>query len=398
MPDDAAPQHRKPRPRRTLLILIGLVLVIGAAYLAWSQVRAPATRTAARPTPVPVSTIVVAPAAIDVTRTGIGIVTAWNTAVINPQVSGQIVDVPFREGALVAKGDVLVRIDPRPFQAALDQAEAKLKQDQANLVSNQKNLVRDQSLLANGGFSTQQIVDNQVAQVDALKAAIAGDEAAIESSRLNLDWSTITAPFAGIAGLRNVDVGNVVNPATNLLSVTQVEPIAIDFTLPQGDLAAVQAAVARGTPKVSGYDQDGRTALAEGVLEVVNNQIDTVTGTIKLKARFDNPRHTLWPGSFVQVRVVVEARPDALALPNEAVQRGPDGPYVWVIESGLAHMRALTIGPIEGGRTIVERGIAQGDRVVVGGQYRLAEKTLVAETSPPKDSGRVSAAGGEARP
>ncbi|MGA0596512.1 efflux RND transporter periplasmic adaptor subunit [Enterovirga sp. CN4-39] len=380
--------------RRAPLLLVGLLVLLGGAYFTWASLFGrSASSGAVTPSSVPVSTVVAGRSAIDITRTGLGTVTAWNTATITPQVSGQIIEVAFREGALVRKGDVLVRIDPRPFQAALDQAKAKLEQDQANLIASQKNLVRDQTLLTKGGFATQQTVDNEIAQVDALKASIAGDEGAIETARLNLEWSTILAPFPGVASLRNVDVGNVVSPVSSLLTITQIEPIAVDFTLPQADLAAVTAAFERGKPVVIAYDQEGKTVLDRGVLDVINNQVDTTTGTIKLKARFDNPGHRLWPGAFVQIRVVVESRPDAIAIPNQAVQRGPDGFYAWVVQDGRAHMHPLTIGPIQDDRTIVEAGVAPGDHVVVSGQYRLRDGIPVAENSPSSEhsSDRVEA-------
>ena len=365
------------------MLVAALVVLAAVAYAGWAGLFGrPAPRAAAAPAPVPVTSIVAARSPIQITRPGLGTVTAWNTAAITPQVTGQILDVPFREGAIVKKGEVLVRIDPRPFQAALDQAQAKLQQDEANLIASKKNLVRDQSLLSKGGFSTQQTVDNEVAQVDALKASIAGDRAAIETARLNLEWSTIVAPFTGVAGLRNVDVGNVVSPISNLLTMTQIEPIAVDFTLPQADLAAVTAAFERGKPAVIAYDQEGKAVLDRGVLDVINNQVDTTTGTIKLKARFENKDHKLWPGAFVQVRIVVESRPDAIALPNEAVQRGPDGFYAWVLQDGRAHIRPLAIGPIQDDRTIVAKGIEAGDHVVVSGQYRLADNTPVKESEP----------------
>ncbi len=363
--------------------LAGLLVLLGAASAPWAGlIGRPAPRAAVAPSPVPVTGVVAAPSPIAITRTGLGTVTAWNTAAITPQVTGQITEVPFREGAVVKTGDLLVRSDPRPFQAALDQAKAKLKQDEANLVASEKNLVRDQTLLAQGGFSTQQTVDNEVAQVDALTASIAGDKAAIETAQLNREWSTIVAPFTGVAGLRHVDIGNVVSPISNLLTMTQIEPIAVDFPLPQSDLAAVTAAFERGKPVVIASDQEGRAVLDRSVLDVINNQVDTTTGTIKLKARFENQDHKLWPGAFVQVRLVVERRPDAIALPNAAVQRGPDGYSAWVVQDGRAQRRPLEIGAIQDDRTVVTKGIAAGDHVVVSGQYRLADGTRVAESGP----------------
>jgi multidrug efflux system membrane fusion protein len=340
---------------------------------------------AAQPAPaaVPVRTVKLEQKPIDITREGLGTVTPWQMAAISPEVSGRIVDIPFREGGPIKRGDVLVRIDPRPFQAALDQAKAKKDQDAANLANTQKNLQRDQTLLTRGGFATQQTVDNEQAQVQILKSAIEGDDAAIEAAQINLEFATVKAPFPGVVSLRNVDLGNLVTPATSIGTVTQIEPIAVDFTLPQGDLGDVRKAAAKGEPLVLAYDQAGKALLAKGVLEVINNQIDQGSGTIKLKARFENKDHRLWPGEFVQVAVVIRTEPKALAAPSEAVQRGPNGPYVWLVSKDeTANRRPVRIGEIQNGVTVIESGLQAGDRIVVSGQYGVTQGARVAEVNP----------------
>ncbi len=238
----------------------------------------------------------------------------------------------------------------------LDQAKAKKDQDVANLANTQKNLQRDQTLLTKGGYATQQTVDNEQAQVQILKSTIEGDEAAIEAAQINLEFATVTAPFPGVMSLRNVDLGNLVTPSTSIGTVTQIEPIAVDFTLPQGDLGDVRKAAGKGDPLVLAYDQAGKALLSKGILEVINNQIDQASGTIKLKARFDNQDHKLWPGEFVQVAIVVRTEPKALAAPSEAVQRGPNGPYVWLVSKDqTANRRPVQIGEIQNGVTVIEK-------------------------------------------
>ncbi len=359
--------------------------VAAAAFALYSQPERGAKQAAAQPAPaaVPVQTVKIEPKMMDITREGLGTVTPWQMAVISPEISGRIVEIPFREGSAVKRGEVLVRIDQRPFQATLDQAKAKKDQDAANLANTQKNLQRDQTLLAKGGFASQQTVDNEQAQVQVLKATIEGDEAAIEAAQINLEFATVTAPFSGVVSLRNIDVGNLVTPANSIGTVTQIEPIAVDFTLPQGELGDVKNAAAKGNPLVLAYDQSGNTLLSKGVLEVINNQIDQASGTIKLKARFDNKDHKLWPGEFVQVSIVIRTEPHALAAPSEAVQRGPNGPYVWLIsDDQTAIRRPVQIGEIQKEGTLISSGIKAGDRIVVTGQYGITQGARIAEATP----------------
>ncbi len=370
---------------RRLLRLASLAAVSAlafAAYAMWSGSRKTVTAQQAQAT-VPVQTTTVQAKSIEITRTGLGTVTPWQMVNITPQVSGRIVQIPFREGRDVKEGEVLVRIDPRPFQAVLDQAKARKDQDAANLANTEKNLQRDKTLLTKGGFATQQTVDNETAQVQVLKATIEGDQAAIEAAQLNLDFATVTAPFSGVVSLRSIDIGNLVTPSAIIATVTQIEPIAVDFTLPQTDLQDVQSAARAGSPSVLVYDQDGKKLLAKGQLEVINNQIDQASGTIKLKARFDNKDHKLWPGSFVQVAVVIRTESNALAVPSEAVQRGPNGAYVWLVSpKEAANRQPVQIGEIQSGVTVITRGVTVGDRIVVAGQYGLTQGARITEANP----------------
>ena len=365
-----------------LAFLVAVCALGFGAYSIWSGSGKTVTAQQAQAT-VPVQTTTVQAKSIEITRTGLGTVTPWQMVNITPQVSGRIVQIPFREGRDVKEGEVLVRIDPRPFQAVLDQAKAKKDQDVANLANTEKNLQRDKTLLTKGGFATQQTVDNETAQVQVLKATIEGDQASIEAAQLNLDFATVTAPFSGVVSLRNIDIGNLVTPAATIATVTQIEPIAVDFTLPQADLQDVQAAAKAGTPEVLVYDQSGKDLLAKGQLDVINNQVDQASGTIKLKARFDNKDHKLWPGAFVQVAVVIRTDQDALAVPSEAIQRGPNGAYVWLVSpKETANRQAVQIGEIQNGVTVITHGVKAGDRIVLAGQYGLTQGARITETNP----------------
>jgi multidrug efflux system membrane fusion protein len=377
--------HSRRSLGRRLLSFAYLLAAFAFAFGAYSMWSGSQKTVAAQQAnaAVPVRTTTVQAESIKITRMGLGAVTPWQMVNLTPQVSGRIIQIPFREGREVKEGEVLVRIDPRPFQAVLDQAKAKKDQDAANLANTEKNLDRDRTLLTKGGFATQQTVDNETAQVQVLKASIEGDQAAIEAAQLNLDFATITAPFLGVVSLRNIDIGNLVTPAAVIATVTQIEPIAVDFTLPQADLQDVQSAARAGTPEVLVYDQDGKILLAKGQLDVINNQVDRASGTIKLKARFDNKDHKLWPGAFVQVEIVIRTEPNALALPSEAVQRGPNGTYVWLISpKETASRQPVQIGDIQRGVTVITKGVKAGDRVVLSGQYSLTQGARVTEANP----------------
>jgi multidrug efflux system membrane fusion protein len=363
------------------LLAAACALAFGA-YSIWSGSGKAVTAQQA-PAAVPVQTTTVQLKSVEITRAGLGTVIPWQMANITPQVSGRIIEIPFREGRDVNEGDVLVRIDPRPFQAMLDQAKAKKDQDAANLANTEKNLQRDQTLVTHGGFATQQTVDNESAQVQMLKAMIEGDEAAIEAAQLNLDFATVKAPFPGVVSLRNIDNGNLVSPAAIVGTVTQIQPIAVDFTLPQSGLADVQSAAQKGTPTVLVYGETGTDLLAKGQLDVINNQVDQASGTIKLKARFENKDRKLWPGAFVQAAVIIRTEQGALIVPSEAVQRGPDSAYLWVVSSDqTVHRRPVRVGEIQKGVTVISSGVKAGERIVVAGQYGLTEGARITEANP----------------
>jgi multidrug efflux system membrane fusion protein len=292
-------------------------------------------------------------------------------------------EVLFTEGQHVNKGDVLARIDPRLFQAAFDAAKAKKAQDTAMLISAEKDLVRSKTLVIKS-FETQQVVDQQQAKVDQLKASIEADEAAIESARTNLDFTAITAPTDGRIGVRLVDPGNLVHAADTrqIASLVLTQPSAVLFTLPAQLLDDVRDAMARGPVEVTAFDQNNRRMLSSGTLLLIDNAIDQATATIRLKAMFDNKDDHLWPGEFVNARVLLETRHGVLAVPTPAIQRGQKGLFVWIVnDANTAEAHPITTGPASGDLTVVEKGIAEGDRVVTDGQYKLQVNARVSIVS-----------------
>ena len=266
--------------------------------------------------------------------TGLGNVQAFNQVTVRPQVSGQIVKIAYKQGALVQQGSLLVQIDPAPFQAKLDQDDANAQRDQASLANAELDLRRF-APLASKGYASAQQMDTQQSLVDQDRAAVAADQAVIAQDKISLEDAAITSPITGVAGLHLVDIGNVVQPGdvTGIVTVTQVQPIAVLFTLPQSELPDVQAQMnqAAGTPlRVEAWSQDGSRELDTGRLTVINNTVDATSGTITLRAVFTNEHKMLWPGEFVQARLIVKTVADGLTVPTPAVQRGPDGAYVWV--------------------------------------------------------------------
>ena len=351
----------------------------------WSQAGSEAF--AAKPVAragVPVSVAVAARQDVPIYLSGLGTVAASFTVGIHSQVDGKLQEVLFTEGQHVKKGDVLAKIDPRLFQAALDQAQAKKAQDEALLVAAEKDLVRFKQL-ASRYVETQQNVDRQQGTVDQLKAAIVADEAMIETARTNLDYTNITAPNDGRMGVRQIDPGNIVHASDqgSLATLVLTRPSAVLFTLPARALDDVRDAMARGPVEVVAFDQDNRRALSTGKLLLVDNIIDQTTATIKLKAMFPNEDDALWPGEFVNARVSLETRSNALVVPNSAVQRGPQGLFAWVIgENDTAEPRPIQLGPATKDLVVITSGLNVGDRVVTDGQYKLKRGVPVTVSAP----------------
>ena len=334
---------------------------------------------------MPVSVAIVGRQDVPIYLTGLGTVQASFTVGIHSQVDGKLQEVLFTEGQHVKKGDVLAKIDPRLFQAALDQAKAKKAQDQAQLTSAEKDLARSKTLVLSN-ITSQQIVDQQQGKVDQLKAAIAADEAMIQTAQTQLEYTTITAPSDGRMGVRLVDPGNIVhaNDQGSLATLVLTQPSAVMFTLPARYLDDVRDAMARGPVEVTAYDQDNRRALATGKLLLVDNMIDQATATIRLKAMFPNEDEKLWPGEFVNAHVLLDTRGNAVVVPSAAVQRGPQGLFVWTVTAkNLAEPRPIEVGPTYEGLTVVASGLSGGERIVTDGQYKLQRDAPVTVTSPP---------------
>ncbi len=334
---------------------------------------------------MPVSIAIVSRQDVPIYLTGLGTVQASFTVGIHSQVDGKLQEVLFTEGQHVTKGDILAKIDARLFQAALDQASAKKAQDQAQLTSAEKDLARSKTLVLSN-ITSQQIVDQQQAKVDQLKAAIAADEAMIQTAQTQLEYTAITAPSDGRIGVRLVDPGNIVhaNDQVSLATLVLTQPSAVMFTLPARYLDDVRDAMTRGPVEVTAYDQDNRRALATGKLLLVDNVIDQATATIRLKAMFPNEDEKLWPGEFVNAHVLLDTRGNAVVVPSAAVQRGPQGLFVWTVTAkNLAEPRPIEIGPTYEGLTVVASGLSGGERIVTDGQYKLQRDAPVTVTSPP---------------
>ncbi len=311
---------------------------------------------------------------------GLGQVQAENTVTVRTRVDGQIVKIAFDEGQMVKSGDLLAQVDPRPFQAALDQAKAKQAQDQATLANARLDLER-YSTLAKQSFATLQQLDTQNALVNQLIAQEAADAAAVDAAQVQLDYATISAPIGGRVGFRLVDQGNIVNAAqqTGIVAIAQIEPISVVFTAPQDDLPRISAALAAGKPPIEARTSDGATLLATGKLTVVDNAVDPTTASIRLKGEFDNADHALWPGQAVAARLRVEVEENALTIPDRAVQRGPNGLFVYVVGlDSRAVTRPVTLSHEDADAAVVAKGLSEGEKVVTAGYFALQPGARVA--------------------
>src|SRR5258706_839046 len=361
-------------------------LISGAALsalllLAWrAAVHEPADAAPRNAPPaIAVDTAAVTHADVPIYLSGLGTVQAFYTVTVTARVDGELQKVGFTEGQTVHKGDLLAQIDPRPNQAAYEQAVATKAKDAAQLANAKRDLER-YTVLQPQNLASKQTVDTQRAMVDQLTAQVQVDQAQIDSARTQLDYTRITSPIDGRTGIRLVDPGNIVHAAdtTGIVVVTQVQPITVMFTLPEEALDAVNSALAAGPEKVTTVTRSGDTELDEGTLRLIDNQITSATGTAKLKATFSNTHNTLWPGQYVNARVLVRTDRNVTTIPTAAVQLGPHGPFTYVVKSdSTVEVRPLKIGDESDGMTIVSDGLALHERVVTSNQYRLQAGTLV---------------------
>ncbi len=358
---------RAPRLLLVVIPLLALAISVGCSSDAKQQAHA------AAPRPVSVSVVPVQRKDMPVYLVGLGSVTAFNTANIKSRVDGQIMKVNFQEGQNVHEGDLLIVIDPRPYQVQLEQMQAQLFRDQAQLRDARLNLERYTALLPSGSISQQQ-VDTQKALVDQLDGTVRNDQAQVDNAKLQLTYCHITAPFSGRVGLRQVDPGNIVHATdTNpMLILTQLQPIAVIFTLPEDVLPQVSARMRQATLEVDAFSRDDQTKLATGKLLTIDNQIDPTTGTAKLKAVFENKDSALWPNQFVNADLLLETHKNSTVLPSAAILHGPQGSYVYAVkQDDTVEARQVTVELAQGGLTAVSSGLEPGDSVVTDGQDKL---------------------------
>jgi membrane fusion protein, multidrug efflux system len=370
--------------RRRILVISTIVVVLAGGGAWYELERADPAREKTAAVAISVTVATASRQDLPVYQTGLGVVQASFTVGIRPQVDGKLEQVLFKEGEHVRKGDVLAKIDPRLYQAALDQAKAKKTQDEAQLISAKKDLQRSRTLV-DRFFETMQLVDQQQAKVDQVIALVDADRAAIETAQTNLDYTSIVAPSDGRMGVRLIDPGNVVHASDSALiaTLTLTKPSAVMFTLSARFLDDVRGAMARGPVEVTAFSQDKRRTLGKGKLLLIDNMVDQASATMRLKAMFANEDDQLWPGDFVNARVSLDVLHDALTVPSAAIQVGPDGIFAWVVVKGdVVEARPIKAGPTTDDRTNITLGLAEGDRVVVAGQYKLRQNSKVTLTLP----------------
>lgn len=367
---------------------LGLTLAICAALAGCSSQQAKSAKASGPPPAVPVGVATVKQGDFNVYLTGLGSVDAFYTVSLKTRIDGQIMEVKFREGQDVKKGDLLIVIDPRPYEVALAQAQANLQKDEAQLTNAKAQYERNKVLYEQGVIAKQDL-DTLQASFGTYEGTIASDKAAIKNAELNLTYCYIKSPIDGRVGLRQVDPGNYVTAAggTAMLVITQLHPIAVIFTLPEDQLQQVRDHMGRGTLEVDAYSSDDQTKLSTGKLLTIDNQIDATTGTVKLKAVFDNPDNNLWPNQFVNAHLLLETRKNAITTPASAMQRGPEGAFAYVVDAkNIVQMKPVQIALTQGSTVVVASGLQAGERVVTDGQEKLQAGSHVAPQAPARQN------------
>jgi membrane fusion protein, multidrug efflux system len=382
-----APAHASHSRRGWTFVLILAAIALGG-YFGWRQfyrdgagtaATGAATKDAQPSAAVPVTIAPVRTADFPVFLDGLGVVEPFDTVTVRSRVDGEVVKIAFKQGQIVKEGDLLAEIDPRPYQAALDQALAKKAQDEANLKNAQLNLQRFDTL-AKQDFASRQQLDTQQAMVDQLTAQIKGDQAAIDNAQTQVSYTTIKAPLTGKTGFRLVDPGNIVHAAdtTGIVTIVKLQPISVVFTAPEEDVPQINKALAAGPVPVTALSSDGRTALSQGRLALVNNAVDQASGDIRMKATFENTDNVLWPGLSVSTRLLVDTLKQVTVVPADAVERGPNGLYAFVVgDDNKVSVHDIKVGQESDGQAVVSQGLSPGQKVVTAGQYRLREGVLV---------------------
>jgi len=371
--------------KKKVFISAALVIALagggGILRLTYTSGLQGAAAAPAPPAPVSVVAGVVPQHDVPIYLGGVGTVIAYNTDVVRAQIQGQITSINFTEGQAVHAGDLLAQIDPRPYQAMIEQYTGNLERDQAQLTNAQANLAR-YTKLGDQGWATPQLVETQTAQVGQLKAALKTDQALIDAAKVQLGYTRLTSPIEGVVGIRQIDVGNVISPSTTngLVVVTQLDPISLIFTLPETVLPQIQRQQQKNNVPLSvlAYSQDHTMQLGRGELALVNNEILQTTGSIQLKATFPNKSHTLWPGELVNARLLVDTRHNGLTVPASVVQQGPNGAYAYVVKAdSTVTVRPIKIAQISDGQALIDSGLQANEEVVVDGQYKLQPGTHV---------------------
>ena len=376
---------KRRRSRVPVMLLLAALVAGGGGYGYWRYYGGGAADAAEEkqadktPKTIPVTVESVRREDYPVHLNGLGTVEALNTVTVRAQISGQILQVVFREGQIVRQGDLLVEIDPRPLQAALDQANARLAQDEASLRDAQVILAR-LTKLAQQQITTRQELDTQTAAVNQLTAAVAGDRAAVENAQTQLSYASVRAPITGRAGFRLADVGNLVGPSdtTGIVTIQQVTPISVVFTAPENEIGSITAALGNGKPPVDALSSDGQRTLGKGSLRLIDNTVDAASGTVRMKAIFPNDDGALWPGQSVTTRLLVRTEEGATVVSETAVQHGPDGLFAYVVgQDNKAEMRPIEVAATENGTAMVGKGLKPGEAVIVDGQYRVEPDSVV---------------------
>lgn len=367
--------------KKLLISLAALAILAGAAFAVTRASRSrPPAQTAAAPAPISVVAAPVVSHDVPIYLRGVGTVIAYNDVIVRSQITGQLVKIAFDQGQTVKKGDLLAQIDPAPYQAQLDQAISNRDRDNAHLTNANIDLSRYTQLVAEKSAPAQ-LAASQKAIVSQLEAIVKADEAIIASARVNLGYTNLTSPIDGVTGIRQIDIGNIIHPtdANGLVDVTQIQPISLLFTLPEANFAEVQQRMTQDPLTVFVDDQNGHQ-LDQGSLNLIDNQIVQTTGTIRLRAQAPNQKRTLWPGQLVNVRLLLDTRQNALTIDAAAVQQGPSGSFVWVIDDHDAvHMQPVHVAQIDNGQALIDQGLAANQNVVVAGQYRLLAGSRVTE-------------------
>ncbi len=382
----------KPSWKSVAVWVVVLAVIGGGSFYAWRRYSENAAATQAKanqkPPPAPVTVADVRRADFPVYLTGLGTVEPYDTVTVSSRVDGEITKVLFRQGQMVKEGDTLVEIDPRPYQAALDQATSKKASDEATEKNAELNLQRYKTL-GEKDYASQQQVDTQQATVDQLKAQIKGDDAAIANAQTELSYTTIKSPLTGRTGFRLVDPGNIVHASgtAGIVTVVKLQPISVVFTAPEEDIPRINKALAAGEVPVDAMSSDGKTLISTGHLALVNNEVDQASGDIRMKATFANEHNELWPGLSVSTRLLVDTVKNELIIPVDAVQRGPNGLFVYVVgKDNKVRMQKVEDGGESQGQALITSGLQEGESVVVEGQSRIADGALVQPQPEPSPS------------